>query len=136
MPRFNVHGDTPASTRRARRVDGLREDRRRSRAVARVVVRPRGDLFDHLRADILDLLLELDLLGDRDPVLLIVGAPQLFSMPTLRPFRAEGDADRVCERVHAALDALPGAALVSDFLAHREDPLESVGPCPSANGLL
>src|SRR5690606_22523766 len=49
--------------------DRLREHGRRRRAVARRVGGLRRDFLDHLRADVLELLLELDLLRDRHAVL-------------------------------------------------------------------
>ncbi len=49
--------------------DRLGEDRRGRRAVAGVIVLTRGDLTDHLRAHVLELVGELDLLGDGDAVL-------------------------------------------------------------------
>ena len=70
---------------RALAVDRLREDRRRRRAVAGDVGRLRGDLLDHLRAHVLEAVLELDLLGDRDAVLGDRRGAELFSMTTLRP---------------------------------------------------
>src|SRR6185312_14995109 len=54
---------------RAFAVDRLREDRRRRGAVAGHVAGLAGDFTDHLRAHVLETVLELDLLGDGDAVL-------------------------------------------------------------------
>ena len=53
----------------ALRVDRLREDRGGRRAVAGLVAGLGSDLADHLRAHVLELVVELDLLRDRDAVL-------------------------------------------------------------------
>jgi hypothetical protein len=67
-------------------VDGFGEDRRGRRAVAGDVGGLAGDLLHELGAHVLVLVLELDLLGDRDAVLGDGrGAPNFFSMRTLRP---------------------------------------------------
>src|SRR6185369_2633984 len=49
--------------------DGLRQHGGGGGAVAGQIVGPRGDLAHHLRAHVLELVLELDLLGDGDAVL-------------------------------------------------------------------
>ncbi len=68
--------------------DGLREHGRGGRPVARDVVGLGGDLLDHLRAHVLVLVFELDLLGDRHAVLRDDGRAELLAendVPALRP---------------------------------------------------
>ena len=67
-------------------VDRLREHGRGGGAVAGDVGGLRGDLLHHLRAHVLELVLELDLLRDGDAVLGDRGRAEDFSMTTLRPF--------------------------------------------------
>ena len=66
--------------------DRLGENGRGGRAVARQVAGLRGHLAHHLRAHILELVGELDLLRDGDAVLADRGAPKDLSRTTLRPF--------------------------------------------------
>ena len=65
----------------------------------------RGDLLDHLRAHVLELVLELDLLGDGHAVLGDRGgAPGLLD-DDVAAAGPERDLDRVGERVDARQDA-------------------------------
>ena len=70
MPRFRSIGFMPAATsfRPSCMIDGG-EHRRGRRAVAGEIVGLRGDFAHHLRAHVLELVGELDLLGDGDAVL-------------------------------------------------------------------
>ena len=69
-------------------------------AVTGVVAGLGSDFLDHLRAHVLELVLELDFLATETPSL-DGGAPNERSSTTLRPFRAQGDLDRVGQDVHA-----------------------------------
>jgi hypothetical protein len=81
MPRLSSIGLAPAATLlQALDVDRLGEHGRGGGAVAGHVGGLGGDLLDHLRAHVLVLVLELDLLGDGDAVLGDGrGAPGLLS---------------------------------------------------------
>src|SRR5262245_55758174 len=82
--------------------DGTRQDRRRGRPVSRDVRRLAGDLLHHLRAHVLELVGQLDLLGDGHAVLGDVGrAPRLLEHDVAAA-RAEGDGHGVCQDVDAA----------------------------------
>ena len=52
------------------------------------------------------------------PSLVMVGAPNFFSMTTLRPFGPEGDLDRVGQLVHARLEAAAGGFVELEDLGH------------------
>src|SRR5262249_3634164 len=96
--------------------DGLREHGRGGGAVAGDVGGLRRDLLHHLRAHVLELVLELDLLGDGDAVL---GhrrrAPALLD-DDVPAARAEGHLHGVGQRVHAAEDLRPRALLEKNVL--------------------
>ncbi len=78
----------------------LGEDGRRRRAVTGDVVGLLGDLLDELRADLLERVVELDLLGDGDAVVGDRGgAPPLLVQDDVAALRAEGDLDGVGEGV-------------------------------------
>jgi hypothetical protein len=66
--------------------DRLGEHGRGGGAVTGDVVGLRGHFAQHLRAHVLELVLELDLLGDGDAVLGDARAPNDLSITTLRPF--------------------------------------------------
>ena len=79
-------------------------------AVAGKVVGLGGDLAQHLRAHILELVLELDLLGDGDAVLGDPRRAEALVEDDVAALGAEGHLDRVGEDVDAAQDALAGVA--------------------------
>src|SRR4029079_1761894 len=101
-------------------IDRLRENRRGRRAVAGVVRRLGSDFLDHLRAHVLELVLELDLLGDGDAVLGDRrGAPRLLDHDVAAA-RAEGDLHRVGEGVDPVRDLRTGVFLKQNFLGSHD----------------
>src|ERR1017187_6916871 len=97
-------------------VDGLGEDGGRRRAVASDVGGLGGDLTDHLGAHVLERVLQLDLLGDRDAVLRDRGRAEPFvddDVPALGP---ERDLHGVGQLVDATEDVLAGGFAVGDVL--------------------
>ena len=52
------------------------------------------------------------------PSLVMVGAPNFFSITTLRPFGPEGDLDRVGQLVDARLEAAAGVLVELEDLGH------------------
>ena len=87
--------------------DRLREHGRRGGAVAGDVVRRRRHLAHELRALVLEDVLDLDLAGDRDPVVRDRRCAELLVEHDVAPLRAKGHLDRVGEDVHAALERAP-----------------------------
>ena len=123
MPRLSVHrvragGDVLD----ALAIDRLREDGGGGGAVAGGVGGLRRDFAHHLRAHVLELVLELDLLGDGDAVLGDRGGAELLLDDDVAALGAEGDFDRVGELVHAAQDRLAGVLAVCDSLSHLMSP--------------
>src|SRR5690606_27383376 len=98
--------------------DGLREDGRGGGAVTGDVRSLRGDLLDHLRADVLELVLELDLLGDGDAVLGDGRGAELLLDDHVAALGPERDLDGVGELVHAALERVAGLDVECDLLSH------------------
>ena len=52
------------------------------------------------------------------PSLVMVGAPNFFSITTLRPLGPEGDLDGVGQLVDARLEAAPGRVVELELLGH------------------
>ena len=77
-------------------------------AVAGVVIGLGGDFAHHLRAHVLELVLELDLLGDGDAVLGDARGAERLVEDDVAALGAEGDADGVGENVDAAQHAVAG----------------------------
>jgi hypothetical protein len=97
-------------------VDRLGEHGGGGGAVAGLVGGLGRDLLHHLRAHVLELVLELDLLGDGDAVLGDRGrAPRLLD-DHVAAARAEGDLDGVGEDVDAPTDGGAGALVENDVL--------------------
>ena len=71
-------------------------------AVAGGVIGLRGDLAHHLRAHVLELVLELDLLGDGDAVLGDAGSAERLVEDDVAALRAQRHLDGVGENVDAA----------------------------------
>src|ERR1700733_3040706 len=80
----------------------LGENRSGGGAVTGGVVGLRGDLADHLRAHVLELVLELDFLGDGDAVLGDARRAERLVDNDIAPLRAQRPSDGVSENVDAA----------------------------------
>ena len=87
-------------------------------AVAGHVVGLLGDLLDELGADLLVGVLELDLLGDGHTIVGDRGGAPLLLEHHVAALGAEGDAYRVGELVHAALERPSGLLVEGDDLRH------------------
>ena len=85
-------------------------------AVAGDVVGLRGDFAHHLGAHVLELVLELDFLGDGDAVLGGARCAERLVDDDVAALGAEGDLHRVGENVDAAQHALAGIAAEADVL--------------------
>ena len=116
-----LHGEIDAALEihrvhaRGDRLDAFLEDRsgkhgRSGGAVARLVVGLRGDFAHHLRAHVLELVFELDLLGDGDAVLGDAGSAEALVDDDVAALRAERHLHRVSERFNAAQHAVAGVA--------------------------
>ena len=99
-------------------VDRLREHRRRRRAVAGRVGRLARDFAHHLRAHVLERVLEVDLLGHRHAVLGDGGGAELLVDDDVAALGAERDLDRVGQGVDAAEDRLSRVLTVNNLLCH------------------
>ncbi len=89
-------------------------------AVAGHVVGLLGDLAHHLRAHVLELVLELDLLGDGDAVLGRARRAEGLLDDDVAALGAERDLDGVGEDVDAAQHALAGIGGEFDFLGSHD----------------
>ena len=100
--------------------DRLRKHGCRRRAVAGEVVRLRGDFAHHLRAHVLELVLELDLLGDGDAVLGDARRAERLVDDDVAALRAERDLHRVCEDVDAAQHAVARVGMKLYFFCSHD----------------
>ncbi len=95
--------------------DRLGQHRRGGRAVAGLIAGPGGDLLDHLRAHILELVRKLDLLGDRHAILGDARSTVGFVENDVAALRTERHLHRVGENVDAAQHAVARVDIKSDF---------------------
>ena len=103
--------------------DRLRQHDRGGGAVAGDVVGLRGDLAHHLRAHVLELVGELDLLGDRHAILGDARRAIALVEDHVATLGAERDLHRLGEHVDATQHALAGiAAEPNVFRSHLPDP--------------
>ena len=98
-------------------------------AVAGDVIGLLGDFLDQLCADLLVGIVQLDLLGDGDAVIGDGGGAPLLLEHDIAALGAEGDLDRVCEGVHAPLEAAASLFVEFDELCHGVS-----GILPSSRG--
>src|SRR5688500_327107 len=103
---------------RAFAVDRLRQHGRRRRAVTGRVRRLARDFAHHLRAHVLERVLELDLLGDGHAVLGDRRRAELLVEDDVAALRAESDLDRVGQGIDAAQDRLARIFTVNDLFSH------------------
>ena len=103
---------------RAFAVDRLREHGRGGGAVARRVRGLAGDFAHHLRAHVLERILEVDFLGDRDAVLGDGRRSELLVEDDVAALGAERDLHRVGQLVDAAQHGLPRLLAVHNLFCH------------------
>ena len=96
--------------------DRLREHGRRRGAVTGDVVGLLRDLLDELGADLLERVVELDLLGDRDAVVRDRGGAPLLLEDDVAALGPQRDLHGVRELVHAALERAPRVLVERDDL--------------------
>ncbi len=113
--RVGARGDVA----QARRHDRLGEHRRRGGAVTGHVRGLARDLLDHLRADVGDPVLQLDLLGDGDAVLGDGRGAVLLLDDDVAALRPQRHLDGVGERVDALLELVAGVRVECDLLCHN-----------------
>src|SRR6185437_15583427 len=99
--------------------DRLRQYGRRRGAVTGDVRGLAGHFAHHLRAHILERVLQLDLLRDRHAVLGDGGGAELLVEHDVAALGAEGHLYRVGEAVDAAQDGLTRLLTVDNLLCHR-----------------
>ena len=86
--------------------NGLRQDHRRRCAVTGHVVRLTGGLLDELGAHVLEVVLQLDLLGDGHAVTADLGRPELLVQDHVAPSGPQGHLHRVGQGVKPSLQTL------------------------------
>ena len=96
--------------------DRLGQHGRGGGAVAGQVAGLRGDLAHHLRAHVLELVGELDLLGDGDAVLGDARRAERLVEHDVAALRAQRHLDRIGENVDAAQHPVARVGVKSDFL--------------------
>src|SRR5207244_9163416 len=109
--------------------DRLGEHRRGRRAVAGEIRGLGRHFLHHLGAHVLDLVLELDLLGHRDAVLGYRGVTELLVDDDVPALGAERDLHRLGQLIHAALQA--GASLNVELQLLRSHVFPPKKPQPS-----
>ena len=97
--------------------DRSRENGRGGGAVAGRVGRLGGDFAHHLRAHVLELVLELDFLGDGDAVLGHAGSAERLVEHDVAALGTERHLDRVVENVDTAQHAIAGIDAEFDFFS-------------------
>ena len=103
-------------------VNRLGEKRRRGRAVARDVVRLRGDFLDHLRTHVLERIGKLDLLGDGNAVLGDLGRAELLVENHVAAGRTERAGDGVRELLDTGENLLTRIGVELNLLSHDLSP--------------
>ena len=81
-------------------------------AVAGLVVGLGGNLLHHLRAHVLNGLLQLNLLGDRHAVLGDLRSTEFLVDNDVTAFRTEGDLHRIGQSVHTFFQTFPGFPVI------------------------
>jgi hypothetical protein len=117
MPRFKSIGFMPEATALApSRDDCLCEHRSGRRSVPGKVVGPGCDFAQHLRAHILELVLEFDFLGDGDAVLGDPRRTERLVDNDVTALRTEGYLYGIGQHVDTTQHALACVGLEFDFL--------------------
>src|SRR5438445_5442737 len=101
-------------------VDGRGEQGRGGGAGAGHFARLGGDLAHHLRAHVLEVVAQVDLLGDGDAVLGDGGGAERLLQHHVAALGAEGHGHRVGEDLHSTQDLLPCRLMKRDLLRRHE----------------
>ena len=118
MPRLQIHRVGAGGNRLgAFSDDRLGENGGGGRAVAGDVGGLRGDLLEHLRAHVLELVFKLDFLGDRHAVLGDARRAERLVEHDVAALGAERDLHRVGENIDAAQHAI--ARVLTEFDVFR-----------------
>ena len=88
-------------------------------AVTGGVVGLGGGLTDQSDTGVLDVVLELDLLGDGDAVVNDLGSSELLLEHHVAALGAEGDSNRLGEDVDAFFKSAASLLVVNDALSHK-----------------
>ena len=99
-------------------VDRLGQNGRGGGAVAGDVAGLAGDFLHHLRAHVLERVLQLDFLGHGHAVLGNQRRAKLLFDDDVAALRSEGHLDCVCQDVYAAENRLTGFLTVNNLLCH------------------
>ena len=99
-------------------VNRLRQNGRRGRAIPRHVRGLRSDFAHHLRAHVLERVLQLDLFGDRHTVFGDVRPAEFFLQHNVPALGAQGDFYGVRQLVHTAKNGLSGIFCVNNLFCH------------------
>ena len=99
-------------------IDRLRQNRRGGRAVAGYVGSLRSHLAHHLRAHVLERILQLDFLGHRHTVLRDVRSAEFLFQYDVAALRAQRNFDGIGQLIHTAKNGLPGIFCVYNLFCH------------------
>ena len=99
-------------------VDCLGQNGGRGGAVAGDIGGLRRHLAHHLGAHVFERILQLDLFGDRDPVLGDGRSAIFFLQNDVASTRSEGHFDRIGELVDSAKNRLTGMVTISNLFCH------------------
>ena len=97
--------------------DGLRQDGGRRRAVAGHVGGLGSDLAHHLRAHVLERVLQFDLFGHRHAVFGDQRSAEFLLQDDVAPLRTQGDLHRIRQLVDAPQNRLPGVLAIYNHLS-------------------
>ena len=97
--------------------DGLSQNRCSGGTVAGFVIGAAGDFFHHLRAHVLELVFELDFLGNRHTVFGDARGAEGFIDDHVAAFRAEGHLHRVGKDVDTLEHTVTGICIELDVLS-------------------
>ena len=105
--------------------EGLCQNGSGGRTVTGGVVRLGGDLANELCAHVLELVLQLDLLGDGDTVIGDERAAELLAQHNIAALGAQGDLNGVGQLVDTCAERLAGVLALLDLFSHNESLLLS-----------
>ena len=105
--------------------EGLCQNGSGGRTVTGGVVRLGGDLANELGAHVLELVLQLDLLGDGDTVIGDERAAELLAQHDIAALGAEGNFNGVGQLVDTCAKRLAGVLALLDLFSHNESLLLS-----------
>ena len=116
---FQIHGvGTGSHVLKTYVYDSLSQYGSRSRTVAGIVARLRGNLFNQLGTHVLERVFQFNLFGNRHTIFRDVGSTEFFLDDDVAAFRTQGDFNGISQLVYTFFQLFASLNIEFNFFSH------------------